>query len=175
MELRHDTSRGDVQDMLDNFYSDERGKAEAALKAVQDRQDALENAGFTQPVRKWWYNVTGRQERDHALAEDSRAQLQEINDKKTLHLSQLDKQQQEQKQDIEAQFNRRQAAQSAAIDRKREERADRWWKALPEREDRDSGASGQWWRAQQEPEKSQDAAPEPQQNQDKDRGHEPER
>lgn len=175
MEVAHDSSRAEVQDMLDNFYGDGQEKAKAALRAVQERQEAAEKAGITKPVRKWWYHVTGRQERDTALAVESRAELDDINNKMTAHMAKLDQEQTQQQEGVQAQFHRRQEAQASAIERTRQDREKKWWQSLPEREVDESTTSGKWWRAQHEPEQSQDAAPEAQQNIEQDRGHEPER
>lgn len=169
LELKHDTSRTAVKDMLDNFYSADREKAEAALKAVQERQERVERDGMTKAVRQWWYRVTGAAERDNDLSQQSRHELNEIEDKTKQHLAGFDIEQEQESENLEGRFDRRQAAQSAAIDKRREERQDKWWAAMPEREE--TSTTVKWWRAQ-EPDKDQVQA---EKSQDRGKDHEPER
>ncbi len=169
MELRHDTSRANVKDMLDNFYADDREKAEAALTAVQERQERVERAGVMKPVRKWWYRVTGASERDSDLSEQSRHELENIQSRTNEKLAGLDIEHGQESENLEGRFDRRQAAQAAAIEKRREERKAKWWAAMPEREE--TSTTAKWWRAQ-EPDKEQAQEPKPQ---DRGRDHEPER
>ena len=169
LELKHDTSRTAVKDMLDNFYSPDREKAEAALKAVQERQERVERDGVTKAVRQWWYRVTEASERDHELSQQSRHELDEIEDKTKQHLAGLDIEHGQESENLDGRFDRRQAAQSAAIDKRREERKAKWWAAMPEREE--TSTTAKWWRAQ-EPDKDQS---QPEKSQDRGKDHEPER
>lgn len=152
MERKQEANTAEVRDMLDNFHAPEREKAESALKAIRERQERASGPSLTQPVRKWWYGVSGQRRRDEQQEDVSRSNLSAIKNQTSKVTDQLAKEQAAEREKLEKTYDWRALKQDSAIERTRQGReASGWTWPSPSDSGRKSEASKWWHSATQQP------------------------
>lgn len=151
LEHRHDTSRAATQETLDRFYGADRQKAESGLSGIQERQERVSEKGWTQPLRQWWYGLSGQKSRDQDDENLHRSHLADIDRRSAEQMGKLDQQQAAERQNLGSSFERRAEKQAEAIDQTRAQREGSgwqppdWWRNQEQKSP--EASASHWWNA----------------------------